>query len=341
MQGNQKILVLLTGGTIGSSVQNQIINVRGESPYQLLRMYEEQVGRESFAVECPMQILSENMTGDTLQRLLSYVSEIDQDDYAGIIITHGSDTLSYTAAFMSILFQNTKIPMILIAGNYPPEDPRSNGLANFKAAVQLIRSQKKAGVFVVYRDKTGRMPVYAGGTICEADPVYDDFHDFYGTPLGYMEEEKFVSCKKKDDGEKHSRYKCAVPASFAKNVLLIRPYPMMNYDFVHFSKEKKPAAVLHNLYHSATACTAGENTSFLQFAARCREHGIPIFTASHKSQSGAVYASAAAMKQEGIYPLCNCSAELAYALLLLSYNGPSELTDEEIWQHLNKFLTHV
>ena len=66
----KKILVLLTGGTIGSKVENGVIDVGENSVYLLTSLYEEKFGKEDFEVRVPLQILSENMTMDSLLVLL-------------------------------------------------------------------------------------------------------------------------------------------------------------------------------------------------------------------------------------------------------------------------------
>lgn len=326
----KKILVLLTGGTIGSKVENGVIDVGENSVYLLTSLYEEKFGKEDFEVRVPLQILSENMTMDSLLVLLKAVRDVKTEEYAGVIIAHGSDTLSFTSAFMGLLFDHYEIPIVLVASNLPLSKPEGNGLANFAAAVSFIRNSAQEGAYVIYRDHKNCLKVYHALTICEADPVLDDYHDFRGEAFGYMEDGRFIPFRKKEkqmvqtgenvasDGTENYRY--IVPDSFDNSVLVIRPYPGMDYSFFNLAGEKKPAAVLHYLYHSATACIVGEHTGFPEFAKRCREKGIPLYTASYKQTKGDLYASADQLLKEGGIPLLNQSVEMAYARLMLHFN---------------------
>ena len=326
----KKILVLLTGGTIGSKVENGVIDVGENSVYLLTSLYEEKFGKEDFEVQVPLQILSENMTMDSLLVLLKAVRDVRTGEYAGVIIAHGSDTLSFTSAFMGLLFDHYKIPIVLVASNLPLSKPEGNGLANFAAAVSFIRGGAPEGAYTIYRDHENCMKVYHALTICEADPVLDDYHDFSGEAFGYMEDGRFFSFRKEEsekapgesavsDRTEVRRYR--VPDSLANPVLVIRPYPGMDYSFFTLEGEKKPAAVLHYLYHSATACVVGEHTGFPEFARRCREKNIPLYTASYKQTEGDLYASADQLLKEGAIPLLNQSVEAAYAGLMLRFNG--------------------
>lgn len=55
----------------------------------------------------------------------------------GIILTHGSDTIQYTASFLSCIEEFTHIPVMVVCSNYVLTDNRANGLRNFSAAVDL------------------------------------------------------------------------------------------------------------------------------------------------------------------------------------------------------------
>lgn len=328
----KKILVVLTGGTIGSRVENDVIDVSGTSPYRLLSLYEEAYGEEAFDVMQPINILSENMTPELLLTLLKALERIPYEKYAGIIVAHGSDTLSYTAAFAGLLFHSVSIPMILIASNYPLGQEGSNGLNNFARAVELIRGERIGGVFVIYQDREGIDQVYLATRIHEAEPVRDQFRDFSGCAFGRMEHGRLLLQTKnaagesrpvQEKGKENGEIKLTVPDSFANKVMLIRPYPGMDYSVFRFDEKNKPAAVLHYLYHSATACLAGGEYDFLSFVKRCRELDIDVYTASHKRTEGKQYATGEALLRAGVVPLLNISPEAAYAKLMLLYNGKS------------------
>ena len=336
----KKILVVLTGGTIGSRVENNVIDVSDTSPYRLLSLYEEFYGREAFEVIQPINILSENMTPDFLLTLLKTLDRIPYEEYAGIIVAHGSDTLSYTSAFAGLLFRHIPIPMILIASNYPLGQAGSNGLNNFARAVEFIRGKSIRGVFALYQDRDGVNRVYLATRIHEAEPVHDQFRDFSGESLGKMENGKFILCKENPATEEYFKAeqdrarKLQVPDSFADRIMMIRPYPGMDYSVFQFDEKNKPAAILHYLYHSATACLSGEDYSFLSFAKRCRKQKIDVYAASYKRTEGKQYATGDALLKAGVSPLLNISPEAAYAKLMLLYNSHKPVKREVMQENI-------
>lgn len=329
----KKILVVLTGGTIGSRVEGNVIDIRGKSPYQLISLYRDRYHRqeEEFEVIEPITTLSENMTPDLLAKLCHALEHISYEQYAGVIITHGSDTLSYTAALVGMLFHHVPVPVVLVASNLPLSEKGSNGLHNFAASVDLIREGKVRGVFVIYRNSEEVTEVFLATRVVEADPYIDNFRDFSGRPFGKMEEGRLIplpseSAPSIDEVNRADERNCALPKDFRNRIMLIRPYPGMSYE--QFNLDTKPAAVLHYLYHSATACVEGEEGGFPEFAEKCRSLHIPVYVASLKNPDGKRYATGDAILKAGAIPLYNISPEAAYAKLMILHNSQALLQED-------------
>lgn len=53
----------------------------------------------------------------------------------GVILTHGTDTLAYTANLLALALEGTALPVILVSSHTPPTDPAANGHRHFAAAV--------------------------------------------------------------------------------------------------------------------------------------------------------------------------------------------------------------
>lgn len=323
----KKILVVLTGGTIGSRIEGTTIDITDVSSYHLISLYRERYGdRHEFEVINPISVLSENMRPQIWTELVHALWNVKWEDYSGAIITHGSDTLAYTSAFLGMLFSYASVPIVLTASNYPLGTKGSNGLVNFRSCVELIETPGLRGVFTVYQNDKQENCVYLATRITEADCYRDQFGAFGGKVFGKLKEGRlcveecytnptvqelaaFCEKKQKPIGE--------APV-FHKKVLMIRPYPGMDYRYIDLMN--RPAAVLHYLYHSATACTEGEGYSLTDFLKRCKEENIPVYTASYKSEDGPAYITAKEILGAGAEPMRNISPEAAYMKLVLWYN---------------------
>ena len=100
-----KILVIFTGGTIGSSIKDGWISTDSATKYALIEKYKENFGADiSFETTEPYFLLSENLNADTLNLLIASVKSATEKNYDGIIITHGTDTLHFSEGYFQILY---------------------------------------------------------------------------------------------------------------------------------------------------------------------------------------------------------------------------------------------
>ena len=141
------ITVIFTGGTIGSSVQQSFVSTDAQMPYRLLAMYNIEQKKKGAAIphfqtEAPYTTLSEYMDGSHLNLLIACIRDQLTKNIDGIIVTHGTDTLPFTAAALGMCFAYARVPILLVSSNYILDDPRANGLTNFTAAVDYIRNWK-------------------------------------------------------------------------------------------------------------------------------------------------------------------------------------------------------
>ena len=139
-----RILVIFTGGTIGSTENGSYVSPDKEKPYKLINMYKKLAiknkGSSSviFDILTPYEALSENINCNNFRILSECLEKVDENAYDGVIITHGTDTLQYTAAFTGYIMAGAQIPIVLVSANYVLEDVRSNGVDNFYYAVEFI-----------------------------------------------------------------------------------------------------------------------------------------------------------------------------------------------------------
>ena len=125
MEKTPKILLLLTGGTIGSAVNDGSINVDSRRGDDLLTIYHEQNNREvEFEIIRPFNILSENAEPQHWLQIIKTLQSHRLSDYDGVIIAHGSDTLPYTGAALAYGLDCPLIPIVLVVmspmSTWPP-----------------------------------------------------------------------------------------------------------------------------------------------------------------------------------------------------------------------------
>jgi len=326
----KQLLVVFTGGTIGSRKQGAGIDVNQSGSYALIDEYrnsQKQRGDVTLHAIQPLNLLSENMTTNDWLVLAEAIRSLDLTLYDGLVITHGSDTLAYSAAMLSYLFADSSIPIVLTASNYPLADERSNGLRNFTNAVDFIADAQLPGIFVVYEDDKDASLVYLGTRITQAVSFTDQFGSPYGVHFGTMVNRAFCWLEH-ERNPKPETLRSASAAPFVwepetlrldSSIVYIRPYPGLNYSYYDFTSHR-PKAVLHDLHHSGTACAIEDGPySLLQFIARCKGLGIDVYICPIRDRSDALYSSSLSLIEAGAIVIEKLSVEAAVTKLMLAY----------------------
>lgn len=268
-----KILAVFTGGTIGSKKVCGVISPDSESSYKLLEMYSEKDRTVEFTTVQPINILSENNNGKILTQLYKCISSYDLSRFDGVIVAHGTDTLQYTAAYLSYAFGLCKTPIVLVSANFPLDDRRSNGFRNFCGAVALIRSRKGRGVFVSYANTPYDVTdIHRASRVLPHSP-YEDFIFSIFEKCAYENycDGSFEKCKfYKEKSDKISMSDCT-ELEETSDVLYLRPYVGMTFPQI----AQGTKAILLEGYHSGTLNTNGSELT--KFCFDADNLGVPVY----------------------------------------------------------------
>ena len=313
------ILLLATGGTIGSTKSANGLAPKEQNELLLLQYYKEKYPNKAihFDTKSLCSILSENADDAFYEILFSYFSKADFTKYAGIILLHGTDTLSFTAPLLAMLFGYLQKPICLVSSNHILEGKNANGLLNFHAAVRYIESGC-LGFVVPYQNHDGRMLYHLATRIMEADAFLDDFQSAQALPLAelkdnhicFLQDEKLPIQK----AIKQKQYRKIALTSFENEVLFLKLYPNFPFELISLEDERIKA-ILFSAYHSGTA----PQTELAAFIKRAKEKGIDVYLSPLK-RDAMQYASTTALLKAGVQPLYSMTNEAALAKLKLAYN---------------------
>lgn len=339
----KRILLVFTGGTIGSSVTGHTIDTDPQNTFRLIQLYRQNHSRSAeiiFETCSPIEILSENLFPNVWIAIISTIhSRIENDPpYDGIVVTHGTDTLAYTACALSFSFAgHLQIPLVLVSSNYPLTDIRANGLENFNCALEFICQRPESGVFVAYRNPDQITEIHLGSRLLSCLPLSGDFISVQSKT--YLEFNGHHFTKLNSHSSPIETNSPALPPKvhFSTRVLLIKPYPGLNYaqfDLQHFD------AVLHDLYHSGTACVTnrwGDDHSLIHFLGKCRQFDIPVYLAPAASNAD-TYSSTQALLTHGAHIIWDMSLEAAYVKLLLAFGNFTDTSSRQ--RFLDQNIAH-
>jgi L-asparaginase len=289
--------------------------------------------------------LSENMTVSHWKLIYDSVKTVSKKDCDGIIITHGTDTLAYTASFLSFMLKQIDIPVLLVSSNYPIEHEKSNGLCNFIAAVDFITKVGTKGVFVPFCDK-GTVSIHIGSRLLQSQPFVHRFSSLGDVVYGWIRNEKFEwnSVENNPTPEYIERKSPIIIPHFPneKRILYLKPYLGADYSIFNFNGKDKPDAILHGLYHSGTACISSEleNNSIITFAKYCFDQGIGFYVAPCDSQHP-MYSTSQNMEDAGIVFMKNISCVSAYVKLIIAYGSFTNKTERNNFISNNISCEHL
>jgi L-asparaginase len=272
----------------------------------------------SFTTVQPYQILSENLSTEAWTTLISAIENENPQNYDGIIVTHGTDTLAYTAAALGFYFHALNVPIFLVSSHLPLSNENANGLENFSLAVEKIVTENLTGVFVPYRNPNEKMVTLHKATRLTCSPQLSS--DFFSVANVNLVPKAIFNMPLKP--------------YFSARILMIKPYPSLNYDNFNL---KNVDAVLHDLYHSGTACTTaewGENQSLLKFIERCKAENVAVYLAPALKSEDA-YQSMFELNLSGATMLWNMTLEATYVKLSLVYGNFNDLSTIISFMQLN------
>lgn len=183
------ISILSTGGTIASKIDYRTGAVNSQfSADDVLRAIPELQEIANYKCRMIYSILSENMRPSYWIELAQAVYEEIKNGANGIIITHGTDTMMYTAAALSFMIE-TPVPIVLVGSQRSADRPSSDNAMNAICAAKVAASDI-AEVCVVMHGSTSDdfCSIHRGTKVRKMHTSRRDaFQSINARPIGYVE----------------------------------------------------------------------------------------------------------------------------------------------------------
>ena len=147
----KKILVLHTGGTISMQADGSgAVVTNADNPMNHVTVPLE--GIETEVIDF-FNIPSPHITPQHMLKLYQKI-KASADQFDGVVITHGTDTLEETAYFLDTM-QLPRIPVVLTGAMRSSNELGSDGVYNYLTALRVASDEKASdkGVLVVMNDE--------------------------------------------------------------------------------------------------------------------------------------------------------------------------------------------
>jgi glutamyl-tRNA(Gln) amidotransferase subunit D len=151
-----KIALISTGGTISSKIDYRTGGVHAAlSASELYASVPELANHASIDPEVLLNEYSENLKPEHWTMIADKIVEkIKSGKYLGVVVSHGTDTMHYTAAALSFALQGVRIPVVLVGAQRSSDRPSSDAALNLIGATIFCVKSEYAGVFVAMHGGT-------------------------------------------------------------------------------------------------------------------------------------------------------------------------------------------
>ena len=146
----KRILLLTTGGTIASRQTAEGL-APGLDGAGLAHYLGGMADSYDLTVRDILHLDSSNIQPEDWQLIARHVYAA-RGDYDGIVISHGTDTMAYTASVLSFMVLGIPIPVVLTGAQLPIDHPLTDGLDNLRTALAMAASGRP-GVFLAFDRK--------------------------------------------------------------------------------------------------------------------------------------------------------------------------------------------
>jgi glutamyl-tRNA(Gln) amidotransferase subunit D len=178
--------IISTGGTIASRIDYRTGAVTSQfDAADILRAIPRLPTIGRYRARKLTTILSENMTPAIWQQLARAVFEELKGGADGIIVTHGTDTLAYTAAALSFML-DTPVPIILVGSQRSADRPSSDNTMNALCSASAAASGLGEVAVVMHASTNDdRCAIHRGTRVRKMHTSRRDaFQSIGTTPLG-------------------------------------------------------------------------------------------------------------------------------------------------------------
>ncbi len=325
----EKVFIIGAGGTIASRVDYETGAVK---PYldaaELARNIPELFNYASIEAKQIFSILSEDMKPWMWERLVEEIARRIEEGYDGIVVTHGTDTMAYTASALAFALRSLPVPVALTGAQRSSDRPSSDAAFNLISAVLAASKAPFAEVVVVMHGETGDSYALAhrGVRVKKLHTSRRDaFQSVNAPPLAkvdpYKGEIVLLDKPLRRRGEEELR----VDNGFDDRVVVVKHFPGITAELIDAALDKG----VHGIVLEGTGF-GHISTDAIKSIERATDMGVPVVVVSQTIFGRVnlnVYSTGRLMLKAGAIPLEDMTLEAAYAKLSWVLKRASDLRE--------------
>lgn len=268
------ILFLATGGTIASQPTDSGLSP-GLSSEELLAAVPEIARVCQVDADQLLDIDSTNIQPEHWV-LIAQAIRAHYNDYDGFVITHGTDTMAYTAAALSYLIQNADKPIVLTGSQKPMGQPASDAAKNLLDAFRFACEDDAGGVYLVFSG-TAIIGTRAKKTKSKS---FDAFQSINYPVAAYLDAQRIVHyVRTREPGGSVQFYD-----ALCADVFLLKLIPGMDPEILDFIGQRYRAVVIES--YGVGGIPFADQRNFLKKLDNLAKHGCKVVIATQVMHEG-------------------------------------------------------
>jgi len=237
-----KVSVLSTGGTIASRVDYKTgavyPSLRTED---LIKMIPEIEGLVYLDAKQIMSKFSEDMKKSDWSLIAKEVYKSMRDSY-GVIVLHGTDTMSYSASALAFSIRNKNIPIIFVGSQRSSDRPSTDSYFNIKASIiTSLKAPFAESVVVMHGETSDSYALVHRGV--KVRKMHTSRRDAFQTINDYPIAKVYVDKMELEIIGRIIRYRSneepVLMDKFEEKVALVKFYPGFDVEILDYFLEKK------------------------------------------------------------------------------------------------------
>lgn len=227
------VAILSTGGTVASRIDYNTGGVHPlETAEDIVSAIPELTNIINLKIRKVFQMWSEDMEAAHWIELVHKIDDEIRSGVDGIIITHGTDAMHYTSAALSLMIQDSPIPILLVGSQRSSDRGSSDAAINMICAAQFIAKSDFSGVSICMHGS----PDDKFCLIHDSFQVKkthtsrrDAFKSIDVMPYARVETDGAIQFLRSDYKKKDKKRKPRIVDRFDNRVALIKIYPGFDY----------------------------------------------------------------------------------------------------------------
>lgn len=262
---NKKLLLLSTGGTIASVVSDDGL-VPEESGEELIQM----LGNVPYdiTVKDILSLDSSNIQPEEWKVIAEAVYN-NRHDFDGIVVSHGTDTMAYTASMLTFMLQGIDIPVVFTGSQVPMNVPWSDAPSNMRLAFTAAATCAP-DIYLAFDRKAMRG--------CRAVKVrttaFNAFESVNVPPVAETSSDGLVIRHQ----QKHHQKTCTLNTNIDTNVSLVKLFPGFDPRMLHAMAQNDCHGIVIEAYGLGGMTYIRRNVAAA--IGQLIRQGIPVIAAS-------------------------------------------------------------